>query len=80
MRTKIQKWGNSLAVRIPRGFALDAKLKNNSEVDIQLVNNEILIKPLTSKNKILEKLLSDIKNDNIHDEVYTGSSTGNEIW
>ncbi len=80
MRTKIQKWGNSLALRIPRGFALHANLKTNSEVDIHLVNNEIVIKPVISKNKELEKLLSDITPENIHKEVETGPAEGNEIW
>ena len=80
MRTKIHKWGNSLALRIPRGFAIHAQLDNNSEVDIQLEDKQIIIKPVTRQQLTLEDLIAGINSENIHNEVNTGSEQGNEIW
>jgi antitoxin MazE len=80
MRTKIQKWGNSLALRIPKGYAQDANLENNSEVDIHLEDKQIVIKPIDRQNISLEELLAGVNKSNIHNEVETGSAKGNEIW
>lgn len=80
MRTKIQKWGNSLALRIPKGFALHANLNNNSEVDIHLDDKQIVIKPVARQNETLDELLAGVNKENIHTEVDTGSARGNEIW
>ena len=80
MQTKIQKWGNSLALRIPKTFANDAKLENNSLVNISLTDGQIVIKPLEKSEWTLEELLSGINENNMHSEVDTGKVTGNEIW
>jgi antitoxin MazE len=80
MQTKVQKWGNSLALRIPKAFASDARLKNDSLVDISLVNGQIIVKPVIKPAWNLEELLTGINRENIHGEVETGSATGNEIW
>jgi len=80
MRTKIQKWGNSLALRIPKGYAQDANLENNSEVDIHLEDKQIVIKPVDRQNISLEELLAGVNKSNIHNEVETDSAKGNEIW
>jgi len=34
METVVQKWGNSLGIRIPRGLALEFHLKNGTPVEI----------------------------------------------
>jgi antitoxin MazE len=80
MRTTIQKWGNSLALRIPKGFAQHANLENRSEVDIHLEDTQIVIKPVIREKQSLEDLLAGINKNNIHSEVETGSAEGKEIW
>ena len=80
MRTKIQKWGNSLALRIPKAFALDAQLENNSVVEISLIEGRIVIKPISPHHWSLEQLLSGVTSDNIHQETNTGDAVGNEVW
>ncbi len=80
MLTKVQKWGNSLALRIPKAFALDAQLDNDSVVEVSLVDGQIVIKPVQSPTWTLEKLLAGINNDNIHGETDTGEAIGNEVW
>ncbi len=80
MRTKVQKWGNSLALRIPKAFALDAQIENNSEVEILLVDGQIVIKPIPKQQWTLEQLLSGITSENMHQEIDTGSAVGKEVW
>jgi antitoxin MazE len=80
MLTKVQKWGNSLALRIPKAFALDAQLENNSEVEISLVEGRIIIKPITSHQWTLDELLAGITSENIHEEIDTGNAMGGEAW
>ncbi|MBW6535007.1 MAG: AbrB/MazE/SpoVT family DNA-binding domain-containing protein [Mariniphaga sp.] len=80
MQTKVQKWGNSLALRIPKAFASDAQLENNSIVNISLTDGLIVIKPLEKSVWTLEELLSEINESNMHREVDTGEVKGNEIW
>jgi antitoxin MazE len=80
MLTKIQKWGNSLALRLPKAFALDARLENDSIVEISLVDGQIVIKPVVAPAWTLEQLLSAVTDHNIHHESDTGEAVGSEIW
>jgi antitoxin MazE len=80
MLTKVQKWGNSLALRIPKAFALDAQLENDSFVEISLVEGQIIITPVAAPTWTLEELLAGINKNNLHHEVDTGFAVGNEVW
>lgn len=80
MLTKIQKWGNSLALRIPKTFALDANLENDSTVEISLVEGKIVVKPVSAPQWSLDELLAGINKNNIHQEVDSGEPVGNEVW
>ena len=80
MFTKIQKWGNSLAVRIPKAFAQDAQLNNDSVVEVSLVDGQIIIKAVAAQVWNLEQLLSGVSSTNLHHETDTGDALGNEVW
>ena len=80
MLAKIQKWGNSLALRIPKTFAEETGLDNDSSVEIRIVDGEIHILPVQEMYYKLEDLLDDVTADNLHDEVNTGDALGNEVW
>ena len=80
MLTKVQKWGNSLALRIPKAFALDAQLENNSVVEVALVDGRIVIKPVREHQWSLEQLLSGVTTENVHQEIDTDDAVGNEVW
>ena len=80
MLTKVQKWGNSLALRIPKAFAQDAQLKNDSLVEINLVEGQIVITPVEAPSWTLDELLAGIDKKNIHHEINPGPAVGNEIW
>lgn len=80
MKTQIKKWGNSLALRIPKTFAKETNIKNGSYVNLSLVGGNLVAKPLEEKEYSLKQLLSKITKDNIHREFDTGNAVGNEIW
>jgi len=80
MKLKIQKWGNSLALRIPKALAIEANVESGSTVDLSLSNGELKIKPIDDREYTLEELLSGITAENIHDEVSTGIPQGKESW
>jgi antitoxin MazE len=80
MQTKIQKWGNSLALRIPKSFALNVNLKQNELVDISIDKGKIIISPIAQKEYSLEELLKGVSENNLHSELDTGAPAGREIW
>ncbi|MBF0200286.1 MAG: AbrB/MazE/SpoVT family DNA-binding domain-containing protein [Desulfamplus sp.] len=80
MRSTIQKWGNSLAIRIPKSFATEIDLSQGAEIDLVLLENKIQIEPIKKKKISLDDLLSKVTEENIHKEVDTGKPVGKEIW
>ena len=80
MLTKIQQWGNSLALRIPKAFAVDAQLENDSFVEISFVDGRIIITPVFESKWTLDELLASINKNNIPRNIDTGIITGNEVW
>jgi antitoxin MazE len=80
MRTKIQRWGHSLAIRIPKPFAIEAKLAEETEVDLTLANGSLVVVPATKPAQNLHDLLSRVTKRNLHGEVDTGTPMGREAW
>ncbi len=79
MKGKVQMWGNSLAIRIPRAFANEIHLANNSEVEISLKNGVLQVEPV-SEEVDFDKLLEKVSEDNLHELVDFGSPRGKEVW
>ena len=79
MRAKVQKWGNSLAIRVPRPFAEELGLQNDSDIDLLLEERELVVKPVP-RRYALKELLSRVTDENLHREVATGPPVGDEIW
>jgi antitoxin MazE len=80
MQTRIQKWGNSLALRIPKSFAAETQLEQGTLVEVSLVEGKLLIAPVTRLAPALDQLLEGITEENLHHEVDTGATVGVEIW
>ena len=80
MQTRIQKWGNSLGLRIPRAFAAEAGVGAGSEVDLSIREGDLVVKPARRRKYRLNELLRKVTSKNVHDEVDTGSPVGREIW
>lgn len=78
MSVKIQKWGNSLGVRIPKAVIEKVNLSENSEVEIESKNGTIVIFP-AKKEYSLDALLKQITKSNLHSEE-DFKSEGNEVW
>ncbi|GIO56840.1 MULTISPECIES: AbrB/MazE/SpoVT family DNA-binding domain-containing protein [Paenibacillus] len=74
---QVQKWGNSLGIRIPKSLALKVGLEEGSEVDLDVENGHLIIKP---KSSSLEELLTQVTPENIHKEISTGDPEGKEAW
>jgi antitoxin MazE len=80
MRTRVQRWSNSLAVRIPKSFAAELQLDHDSEVDLALVNGQLAVVPVLAPSFTLDELLQGITKTNLHEEIDTGSALGQEGW
>lgn len=80
MKTRVQKWGNSLALRIPKSFATEVGLSNDSSVEVSLANGKLVVAPIEKPGVTLKKLLALITEMNIHHEVDSGPAVGIEAW
>jgi antitoxin MazE len=77
MKGKIQKWGNSLALRIPRHVAERAGLYEGAEVDVQSQEGKVVI----NRPKIdIDDMIAKITPETLHEEVDWGPPVGKEIW
>jgi antitoxin MazE len=80
METRVKKWGNSLALRIPRPLAAEVGLEEDSLVELSLVDGKLVITPETEPELRLEDLLARVTEENLHGEINTGPATGREEW
>jgi antitoxin MazE len=53
---KVQKWGNSLAIRIPRAFAEQLGVQQDSEVDLSLDRDRLIMKPIRTKRTLSSRM------------------------
>jgi antitoxin MazE len=77
---KVQKWGNSLVLRIPKSFAAEVGLDEEAAVDLALVEGKLVVTLLTSTEYTLEELLAQVTDENVHEEILTGDVVGTEVW
>jgi antitoxin MazE len=80
VQTKIQKWGNSLGLRIPRSFAAEAQVEEGATVDLSVDKGQLLVRPLRVRKYSLNALLRRVSRRNLHGEVSTGKTVGRELW
>ena len=80
MNTTVQKWGNSLALRIPLSVARDIRLHQGSVVDMTLVAGKIVVKPRRQRHYALAQLLRGVTKRNRHAARDWGGRVGQEVW
>lgn len=80
MHARVQKWGNSLAVRIPKPFASEVGLRKDAEVEISVDQGRLVIVPRPVPAFTLGELLAGVTRANIHHEVDAGGPMGDEAW
>ena len=80
MSTKVQKWGNSLALRFPKTLAERYSLRAGSAVRIIPRGRSIVIATIPKRKPTLKELVQNITPQNRHKEMDWGKSQGHEIW
>ncbi len=80
MRTKVQKWGNSLVIRIPKLFAQNICIKNDDSVNLLVDKGKLIVSPMIDEQYTLKELLSGVTANNVHHEIDMGKPVGEEIW
>ncbi len=80
METRIGKWGNSLALRIPRSVADRVGIALNATVELTPRGEELIVSLPRRPGTELEGLLTCVTEENLHGEVETGASVGGEAW
>lgn len=80
MNATVQKWGNSLALRIPSSMAKDIQLRQGSEVEVAVEDGKLIVKPAKGRKASLARLLKDVTKNNLHSEQDWGAPVGREAW
>ena len=80
MLVTIQKWGNSLAVRIPKALAEEAGLEVGNKVELRVEDGELRITTRRSKRYDLDEMLASVPDDYDDGEWDTGPPVGKEVW
>jgi antitoxin MazE len=76
-KAQVVKWGNSLAVRIPKAVAEDARIREGDAIVIEACEDRIELRR-SERIPTLEELVAQITRENRHREVATGRERGKE--
>jgi antitoxin MazE len=81
MGSKVQlaKWGNSLAVRIPKSIAEQADLHEGDAVELMARQGRVIVKPARPPQPTLKQLLARVTRENVHEETDWGRPVGKEV-
>lgn len=79
MRSSVAKWGNSLAVRLPKETAEAAGFREGSPVDIRLEDGRVVLQP-AAKRWTIEELVAQMTPENNHPEIFDDPPRGTEEW
>ena len=79
MQTAVSKWGNSLALRLPRKLAADARLSEGTRVELRVADGALIVTPARPRYTLAE-LLAGMKPEHAHGEVEWGPPRGEEAW
>ena len=78
MKVKVQSWGNSLGLRIPKDYAAELGVGSGSEMEVKVEAGVLLARPADAIP--LKALLAEITADNQHSETEWGGAIGAEVW
>ncbi len=79
-RAQLAKWGNSLAVRIPKNLAEEAKLHEGDYLVLEVEEQGVVAIKAVRRPKTLHDLIAQITPENLHNEQEWGDPVGAEIW
>jgi len=79
MKAQMVKWGNSLAVRIPKPIVQEAKLREGDSLEIEAAADGHVELRRATKIPTLSQLVSRITPENRYSEISTGAEVGKEV-
>jgi antitoxin MazE len=79
MNSTVKRWGNSLAVRLPKDLAQTLEMNEGSRLTLEVVEDGLLIKRYRKKLD-LDSLLDGVTREGIHGEIDWGKPVGKEVW
>lgn len=77
IKTAVDRWGNSLGVRLPKAIAESAGLREGDRVEISFEDSAVVIRPAKPRYT-LKELLAGITPENVHPETDWGLAVGRE--
>jgi antitoxin MazE len=80
MDATVRRWGNSLAIRLPKAFTEELGLRDGAAVELSLTEGGLLLRPAGPTTPRLADLLKAVTRRNLHGEVDTGPAVGGEAW
>jgi antitoxin MazE len=80
MKTTIQRWGNSLALRIPKAFAEETNVRDGTAVELSLSDGSLVMRPARRARASLKALLSDVDASNLNLARFEDAPRGKEAW
>ena len=80
MKTLVQRWGNSLALRIPKAFAEEISVREGDEVEMSVAKGRLVVAPRLAREYQLIELVAGIRSSNMHAEIATDKPRGKEVW
>jgi antitoxin MazE len=78
--TRIRKWGNSYAIRIPKEKLEESGIRPDDMVEVHSESGHLTVTPVQKPKYTLDELLAQMTPDNLHEEIQTGNATGAEVW
>jgi antitoxin MazE len=80
MKTLVQRWGNSLALRIPKAFAEEISVRAGDEVEMNVARGRLVVAPRPPRDYHLADLVAEIRPGNRHKEIIVPGPQGREVW
>ncbi len=78
MQTRVQKWGNHLALRIPRRLAVESRMTEGTLVEVSVRDGELVVAPVADTKYTLNEPLAGVTDENRHGEIDFGRPVGKE--
>ena len=79
MQVRVQKRGNSLAVRIPKSLAEEAKVEEGTVLNLAVSEGKVVATPVKKHKQSLQQMLAKVSKKNLHAEVESGAPVGREV-
>jgi antitoxin MazE len=80
MRTRTTRWGNSIALRVPKAFAEELGLHHGAPVEMTIEAGRLVVRRIPEEPVTLEALLAKVTDDTVHSELASSGPVGTEIW